>query len=544
MAVKRYFSTKDNTITNAYKPDLTTRATGSNMGASDIMEVFSVYGQAATGSTELARLLVQFPVEGTDAGQIKGDRTAGTIPASGSVRFYFKMYNARHAETLPDNYTLNVLAVSQSWEEGFGLDMNEYTDNTNQEVVGSNWTYATKDTAWTDEGGDYHTSSDGYTAGTAGVLHSTTMPTYTEYFTSGYEDLEVDVTAMVEEWVAGTQGNYGFGIFLTSSNEAYFNSPNAGTYQHELHNTDGPKDSYYTKKFFGKGTEFFFRRPVIEARWDSSTSDDRGNFFYSSSLASAENNLNTLYLYNYVRGQLQEIPGLGTHKRVYLSLFSGSDDNTKPDGSALLLSADNDGSVRASYPQVVTGGIVSTGIYSASFAFTGSPGLTKTWDVWFTGSDGTKSAEDAITQYHTGAIDPMMLSASNMNPTDSFVTKITNFKPVYSKKEEPKLRLFVRKKDWSPSLYTAATANIETETIDKAYYRVTRAVDGHEVISFGTASSTDHTKISFDVSGNYFDLDMSLLEENYMYKIHFAYYTNGQYHEQPEEFVFRVEEET
>ena len=31
MSIKRFYATKDNTITNAYKPNLTTRATGSNM---------------------------------------------------------------------------------------------------------------------------------------------------------------------------------------------------------------------------------------------------------------------------------------------------------------------------------------------------------------------------------------------------------------------------------------------------------------------------------------------------------------------------------
>ena len=40
MAIKRYLATKDNTITNSYKADLQTRGTGSNMGQSDIVEVF------------------------------------------------------------------------------------------------------------------------------------------------------------------------------------------------------------------------------------------------------------------------------------------------------------------------------------------------------------------------------------------------------------------------------------------------------------------------------------------------------------------------
>ena len=48
MGIKRFFANKDATITNAFKPNLINRATGSNMGASDIMEIFSIYGQATT----------------------------------------------------------------------------------------------------------------------------------------------------------------------------------------------------------------------------------------------------------------------------------------------------------------------------------------------------------------------------------------------------------------------------------------------------------------------------------------------------------------
>ena len=46
MAIKKYIAEKDNTITNAFESNLSTRGTGSNMGASDILEVFSIYGQA------------------------------------------------------------------------------------------------------------------------------------------------------------------------------------------------------------------------------------------------------------------------------------------------------------------------------------------------------------------------------------------------------------------------------------------------------------------------------------------------------------------
>ena len=69
--------------------------------------------------------------------------------------------------------------------------------------------------------------------------------------------------------------------------------------------TDGSQQrSYYTKKFFARGSEFFYKRPVLEVRWDSATQDDRINFYTSSSLSPAVDNLNTLYLYNYQRGAL------------------------------------------------------------------------------------------------------------------------------------------------------------------------------------------------------------------------------------------------
>jgi hypothetical protein len=139
MGLKRYTGSADNTIVNAYKADATTRGTGSNMGQSDVLEVFSLYGHttatssANLASQELARTLIKFPVT-----SISAHRTAGTIPASGSVSFYLRMYNAAHSRTVPQQYSLIVQAISRSWEEGTGLDMENYTDATNGNI-GSNW---------------------------------------------------------------------------------------------------------------------------------------------------------------------------------------------------------------------------------------------------------------------------------------------------------------------------------------------------------------------------------------------------------------------
>jgi len=110
----------------------------------------------------------------------------------------------------------------------------------------------------------------------------------------------------------------------------------------------------------------------------------------------------------------------------------------------------------------------------------------------------------------------------------------------YSPAETARLRIYTRQKDWSPTIYTKATATVQTEIVEDSYYKVFRVVDDFAAISYGTGS-LNHTRLSYDISGSYFDLDMSLLEPDYAYGIKLVYYVNGAYHEQEELFKFRVE---
>jgi hypothetical protein len=87
-----------------------------------------------------------------------------------------------------------------------------------------------------------------------------------------------------------------------------------------------------------------------------------------------------------------------------------------------------------------------------------------------------------------------------------------------------------------------ASKEIENKFVDAAYWRLYREIDNFEIIAYGTGSDL-YTKLSYDVTGSYFDLDMSILEPDYSYVIKFLYYINGQYQEQPESFKFRVTEQ-
>ena len=183
MAIKRYSAEADNTIVNAFKPNFRLRATGSNSVEADVLEVYSIYGRVTSASQELSRVLIQFPMTG-----ISNDRTAGTVPASGSVSFYLRMFNAETSKTVPKQYKLTVNPLSQSWQEGYGLDLENYSDDTDGNE-GSNWMSASNSSKWTNKEGDTLIGGS-LTTGSADFFYEHT-------FETGLEDLEINITPLV-----------------------------------------------------------------------------------------------------------------------------------------------------------------------------------------------------------------------------------------------------------------------------------------------------------------------------------------------------------
>ena len=536
MAIKRYVASANNTIRNAYESDLSTRGTGSNTGKSDIVETFSIYGRQASSSVELSRILMKFPV-----GSITTDRANGDIPASGSVNFFLRLYNAPHSKTVPEDYAIVVEPISRDWQEGNGLDLTTYKDLTKKNI-GSNWMSASNTVAWTKTGGDY--------ISTANAAYPYRW--YSQTLATGLEDIEIDITGLVELWHAETIGNYGIGIHLTGTYEGYYARADDGTYEGWNQNTTGSTKSYYTKRFFARGTQYFFMRPTIEARWDSTIKDDRGDTYYSSSLAPVNDNINTLYLYNYVKGVLRDIPTISTNP-IYVSFYSGSDDNSEPSGQAASSSATTRAAIQlpttlpktwvtSTNPYVVTGAWVETGVYSASFAITGAAApLTKVFDVWHDGSG--KNKPWAGVEFATSSFRPTNLSASQTIRKPVYHLNITNLRDKYRNDETARFNLFVREKYWDPTVYTVANTAVESTTIQSASYRVFRVMDAYEAIPYSTGSDIP-TGLSYDISGNYFDFDMSLLESGYAYGFKFSFYdpSLSSWTEQRQVFKFRVED--
>jgi hypothetical protein len=595
MAIFRVTASKDNTISNAYEVNLVTRGTGSNMGASDILEVFMIYGQSTSASIELARCLIEFPLDEI----IRKRNVTKEIPAAGSVSFFLNLYNAPHTEPVPSDFTLCVSPISQSWQEGKGLDMVEYSDLT-YDKEGSNWINAHGDkgtfskaiitvagnptnaqtmslvdsegtttaiTASTSVGNGLATDLSFGANGTdenvrnailaainngsakitaasldttkiiisqdnKGPLGDTTITnglnnvtsvgsgsistsnkftgggTWTsaggDYlvadlikatFPEGTEDMKLDVTNIVEDWITGSAGgqynNYGFGIQLSSS-----------------HETD--TKSFFTKKFFARNTEFYFKRPTIEAQWDDSLKDHRGSFYASSSLQPASDNLNTIYLYNRVRGVLTDYP-------------------IAPTSASFRTTAADTGTEIVKF--AVTKPTNTTGTYKVE-AHVNTTAST-IYDVWFSGS----------TAYHTGTIDISNFAANVLDQESKYVLSLVNNDYKYQSKQKARFKLYTRLKNWSPNLYTVAQKTPENLIIEDAIYRIYRVSDGEEIIPY-SSGSTKFTQLSYNVSGNYFDIDMSTFETGFEYGIQVSFYNDylKSYKEQPYVFKFKVVE--
>ena len=463
MSLKRYFATADNSITNAYGADGETRATDSNTGEADVLEVFMNYGDVQEEEREVSRILIQFDIE-----KIKEDRDNGVIPASG-ITWFLKMYNVEHGLTVPKSFAISSNKLNAAWEEGYGVDLDTHGDEVKN--FGSSWIKRTSNENWSTQGGDY-----------------TTGPS--QEFDSGLEDLELDVTNIVDSHIQNPLSNYGFLIKLADSVES-------------------GEVSYYTKRFFARSSEFYYKRPVLEARWDASIKDDRGSFYASSSLAPAIDNLNTLYLYNRIRGRLKDIPAVGTGS-IEVTLYDSIG------GSAI--------------GTTFTGSHESTGIYKCN-VFAETTGST-IYDVWSSGS----------VQYHTGTIEVKNFEDDEI--INKYILKISNAKNYYSNVGTQRFRLYARPKNWSPTIYTVAKSKPETTIIPSASVEITRAIDGEMIIPHGTGS-TQHTIMSYDVDGNYYDLDMTIFEPGYDYNVAFAFYNDDvkTWQDQGYKFRFKVRED-
>lgn len=459
MSFYRIYSTKDTWITNkSIDGTAGNLATGSNHGASPVLNVFAAKAEIQSGSIELARSLVQFDITEL-SGKIFLDRV---IPSS-SVSYILKMFDMKHGDTIPTSYDLFAFPLSRSWDEGVGIDDDDFQDSGY-----ANWMSASSTAVWTNTGSDFLASGYGSAS---------------QHFDLGQEDVEMDVTSVVNAWLTGGLTSNGFVLKLGSTEES-----NAV--------------DYYVKRFHGRETKYVDKIPYIEARWNDVLKDNRGNFGYNVE--------NKLVMYNFIRGELTVVQEPVT-VRVQDHLLG----------------------VSASFTQSYQTYQIASGVLTASIFISNTASFSASfYDIWFSGSR----------VYLTGTFKPLALSASSVNQYDEFTIDVTNLKRVYAVNEEARLKVNVRKRDYKTHRGTVATASLNTEReyIEKMYYSVLNDETGETVVPFGTGT-IPYTQLSYDGNGNYFNIWMKNFVPGFKYRLKFLIDIN-QYDKKiiEEDFVFKV----
>jgi hypothetical protein len=473
----RVYPNQDTYITNEQR--LYVPQTASNFGASEIMKVYKLVGTSGAlppvNQPTFAHAIVQFDL--TSIAQLTASNKAPTAGAC----FRLHLFDARTTGSLPNGYSMEVQALAQPWSEGQGYDTVLDSD-----LGAANWVQATTSTYWT-------------TPGASG-----TMP-IPFYFQTGLEDLDVDVTQIVNAWLTGGLQNNGFLIALSSTLEADSNN-------------------YYLKEFFSRQTflDYSTYMPYLEMRWDDHTQDDRNDFIFDNS--------GTLVLYNEIRGALVNLPG--SPQNVYLQIQDMTGTLFTVTGSATGL----------------------PGVYSASFAIlTGSYSGSVFSDIWsstlpyltssISGSVTSSFWAGAGQVYMTGNFYPQDQFAMPVVYPELYTVSMPQLKKQYEQAEVPRMSLFVQPKDYNPAVVLTASFGAQGIVVNRAYYRIRNDRTGEDVVPFGTGSyqgGVDVTRLSYDQRGDFFRFYMSSLPRGQVYRITYLFDVDGQLTLVDEGFKFRV----
>jgi len=454
MGIYRFFPTKDTWVTNRLRSDFV-RATGSNHGLSPSLNVFSYLPAGQSGSNlDIARTLIQFNVSDLSSSIYVDEK----VPSS-SVTYSLKMFDMKHADTVPTSFDLFIFPISRSWDEGTGVD-----DGNDRDSGYANWINAQYAVEWTSTGSDFLATEYGSAS---------------QHFDRGSEDLVVDVTDVVQNWLTSSISNNGFVIKMGEAEEV------SGT-------------DYRRKAFHGRESKYVDKIPYIEATWEEVTKDNRGNFAFDQS--------NYLYMYNVIRGELTNV--------------------TEP-----VIVRIQEALVSSSYTQEFTASRVSTGIYRVSVDDVSPTGSGWWRDIWYSGSQ----------VYMSSSFRPLTLTGSSFDLYDSFVVDIVNAKRIYSVNESPRLKVHVRSRDWVThyGIINSSSLDVDQEYMEKMYFSVENEESGEVVIPFGTGSVA-YTQLSYNKEGNYFDIDMASFIPGFKYRFKFLIEYNKDRRVIDSDFTFKV----
>lgn len=371
----------------------------SNTGNSEILELLHLTTSISDRGD--SRILMYF-----DINHISSSLSSGEITGS-NIQYKLFLKNSTHSETVPYGFYVNVFPLSRSFLEGRGLS--NFDEGLKDKNLPCNWRQADLTNDWSQPGGDYVSAS-----------HLTA----TQYFEEGHEDLDLDISNIVGNWITGGLTNYGLLIKFSSS--------------HEESTSD-----LYVKKFYSRNAHTPERLPKLSVFWEDVLQDDRGNISYNGPTGS-------LFYYRFINGDYSNLSPL------YVNIYNSS--------STVI--------------QTLTASIHSNGIMYVSGVLISPTSSTQIFrDVWFSSS----------TQYFTGNIKPLYNSGSSHYDYDNLVVNLPNIKS-YRPNEKVVIRVFAREKMYRPALASVAHIEPTPIYIKNGYYQIINAETEEILVDFSTGS--------------------------------------------------------
>ena len=265
MVIRTYFDRNNTIIYN----------NNTNVGRNPITELY--YG-GSSAAQSYTRLLIQF-----DETRLQGLYDDKTYSDLSKLKHTLRMTNTGAFDTdllgtttcggkaRACSFDLILFPITQDWDEGNGYDYGDctYIGEGSQSFCASNWIEAETITNWAEPG----------------VYSGSPIVLATQHFEQGNENLEIDITDIVNGYLTGAT-NYGIGI----------------AFDRTLEVTETTDHQYVG--FFTRHTQTFYE-PFIETIYDCPIIDDRSDFYLDKT--------NKLYLYSNLGGtptNLDSLPGV------------------------------------------------------------------------------------------------------------------------------------------------------------------------------------------------------------------------------------------
>jgi hypothetical protein len=503
------------------------RSLNSNVGQAGTLDCYRLWNETkvnGTGSVnELTRLLVQF-----DYSELQVLTSSFLNIANSTFKAYVSLKDIYGGQTVPSNFSLRLIPLSKSWDEGRGFDVLGYRDRDSSNFLTASIAGGTVVTWSLSGASDIGTLGavglDAFASGNLGAgLQDLTV---TQLFSRGDEDLLMDVTTLVSAAIAGQIPNHGFRISFVPAEEA-------------------DTTTRFVKRFGSRHTLDSALRPRLLVTYDEHLIDYSSNpkFNIGSQDIFSYNIQNGSYV-NYLSGSASIT---GSNSLIYELIASKSvsyytSSWSLSHSASILAKTSSMAYLTRSYSgsQFVLNGFAQTGIYSASVnlnsvtdsafeAYLSGVNEVKFLASWKSLDRTVTYAKEYLTFYRGQG-------GTNNVQEKNWVVNVTNLKQSYLQGEIARLRVFIQ--DYNTEL-VAYKFPVETKSVlvPNMKWRLIKAHSKDVIIPF----SDTGTRLSSDGSGMYFDLYTADLPVNEVYEIELKITEIGRdYYVKDKGFIFKI----